>query len=289
MIKKSLLAAFIFFSVHALFVLISQPLPVSQHQWQDNLVKAQQFIYTENTPSVVIIGSSLSSRLSMDSLPESVYNLAFNGGSIYEGLKIISQKDKLPKVVYVEMNVALRKENKKLLDMLYQPILYHLKKFLPSLRDGYQPAGLCLNVIKGAGPSRLSRKNSMDSVDDLGINEDLFKKLLDGEIADNLKVPEDHDLAERFELLKRYIDLLQKKGVKVVFYEIPMNPALQHSARLSSVREAFYKYFSPKQFAYLIVPDWSGYHTTDGEHLRQSEALQYTLFLKSQMERDSQI
>ncbi|HLZ16795.1 MAG TPA: hypothetical protein VKQ08_07135 [Cyclobacteriaceae bacterium] len=42
----------------------------SQHQWQDNLIKAQEYIYGErDTTGDIIVGSSLSCRLAMDSLP----------------------------------------------------------------------------------------------------------------------------------------------------------------------------------------------------------------------------
>lgn len=271
MIKKSLLIALAFLILHAIEVK-AKPMPISQHLWQDNLIKAEHFIYKANPPSDVIVGSSLSTKIKMSMLP-GVGNIAFVGQSIYEGLDILSHQKYLPKNVFIEINIVFRKENERFTSMLFCPVLYNLKKFFPSLREEYQPAGFLYQI-----GNRFIHDKPDATVDDF-----VFKKLLNQEIEKNSKLPDPKIVEESFRTLQHYVHALESKGVNVVFFEMPVNPALYHSPRVSFVRTNFYKYFPPEKYHYIFSPDWSMYHTSDGLHLKPEEALQYTSFFKLQM------
>ena len=63
----------------------------------------------EPTPDVVLVGSSLTNRLSESyfSTPR-LRNLAFAGGSPVTGLEIVAARSQLPKLILVEANVLSR-------------------------------------------------------------------------------------------------------------------------------------------------------------------------------------
>ena len=106
MIKKSIILCISLFLIYTLFIYFLAPKwwTASQHQWQENIVKAQQFSYNKETFQNIIVGSSLSSRLIMDSIPET-YNLSFAGQSIFDGLNIVCNSNKSIKNVFIEINL----------------------------------------------------------------------------------------------------------------------------------------------------------------------------------------
>jgi hypothetical protein len=278
MIKKTFIAAIIFFALHALFVRIL-PISNSQHQWQDNIVKAQHFIYSKDTIQNIIIGSSLSNRLIMDSLPD-YYNFSLQGQSIYEGLHILSKLDRIPPKIYIEMNIILGKENEDFVSSLYSPILYTARKLLPSLKDEYQPVGqigkLMINFLSKINPnSSLLQKPS--------ISGDLFNMMLQHKIDQYSTVPDKELLNNRFSIIQKYVNELEKRGSKVIFFEMPLNEKLYTLVTPVMIREYFYKTFPFEKYNYIKISDYNGYVTRDGIHLEPEEALRYTLYFKSQL------
>src|SRR5690349_5473276 len=107
MIRKSIFVAIILLGIHAL-VARMDVLPAKQYSFQDNIVKAQGFMYGE-TEKNVVVGSSLSEKLAMDSLP-GFYNLSFVGLSIFDGLHLIVSNNKYPRNILIETNLILRPE-----------------------------------------------------------------------------------------------------------------------------------------------------------------------------------
>ena len=73
---------------------------VLTHQWQDNVNKAQQYVY-EKSRDTVMVGTSLSSRIIADSIPM-VTSLSFGGCSVEDGLMIILYKGYTPKFILIE-------------------------------------------------------------------------------------------------------------------------------------------------------------------------------------------
>src|SRR3954463_7333081 len=112
MIKKSFILSLLLVAGYSMLLAYRNPtMSVSNHQWQDNSIKAQNFLYKEHKFERVIVGSSLSSRLVMDSLPH-YSNLCFAGMSVFEGLKLLSVDKELPVFVFIEMNAIFNAEDK---------------------------------------------------------------------------------------------------------------------------------------------------------------------------------
>ncbi|MEO8174620.1 MAG: hypothetical protein ABI581_16110 [Sediminibacterium sp.] len=278
MIKRTLFTALIFLLIYTVFVRLVNPgLYVSQHQWQDNAIKAQNYVYeVSDTVDNVIVGSSLSSRLVMDSLP-GYYNLSFGGLSIFNGLQILSRQQKPLKHVLIEMNVVLREEDRKFSSDLFDPLLFDLKKNILSLRNGKEPFGMI-----GQSLSYLVNKNAgKNSSQTASANNELFEKVLANQVANYTRAQDMDSVTAIFHELKRYVALLQQKGVQVTFFEMPVNQRLCSLPVSMLIKNNFYRNFPPAQYSYIAQPDCSEYKTVDGIHLGYSEALKYTLFLRT--------
>jgi hypothetical protein len=240
MIKKSLIAFITLFILYTIFISLRPKLSSSQHQWQDNVIKAQRYIYNNSdTLNNVIIGSSLSCRLIMDSLP-SFYNLSFGGQSVFDGLKILKNKNKLPKKVFIETNVVLRGESVDFTNSLFSPLSF-LEKYFLSLRADKQPIAISIkyfsalrvrikNFIKTKIQLFLKTKNinqeitqTKEITNPILKHDELFDKMLNLQIASYSKQPDTNLLNKQLLLLTEYVKYLKTNGVKVFFFEMPVN------------------------------------------------------------------
>lgn len=278
MIRKSLLMAFVFLLLHALFVRITH-ISNSQHIWQENINKAQRFLYSKDSMTSVIVGSSLSNRLIMDSLP-GIYNLSLQGQNIYDGLAVIFRKKYMPSTVFIEMNIVLGVENKTFTRSLFSPVTYTIRKYFPSLRNEYQPVGqlgkIAMNAIEKIQPESKLLKS-------VPVSSEMFEKTINLRIREYSVKPDTVVINARRAALRKYVSKLESRGVTVVFFEMPVNERLSKLSMPCCVRQAFYSTFPPDKYTYIPMPDCSEYHTRDGEHLSPEEALRYTTYFKSQI------
>ena len=108
MIKKSLLTALVLLVGYSVFVALSPRVSTqAQHFYYNNLALAQRYLYQANkTSHAVIVGSSLASKIRVDSLA-GFYNLALVGQGVHDGLRIVALAPVLPTDVYLETNMIL--------------------------------------------------------------------------------------------------------------------------------------------------------------------------------------
>lgn len=322
MIKKTIVVFFLLMALYIGWIRIAMPLTkVVQHQWQDNEIKAQNFLYQEGAGSKnVIVGSSLSCRILTDSLSDFT-NLALNGQSLFDGLNIISHKRDLPANVFIEMNVVIRGENKTFTDNLFNPVLFTMREDIPALRDGYQPLGLAgtpatafvratLSAIKtvlvrkkgdpagaaataaaaasptaatsaAAAAAATTTTTARGTAKDA--SSDLFTRLILMQENNYSRPADSVTLYRNLNELARYVDALGRRGVKVYFYEMPIDPHLCELPLERSIREGFYRVFPQEKNGYIPHPDCTGYETSDGLHLKDPDAIRYTSYLKSRL------
>ena len=212
MIKRIISLTIILFITYSFFVISIAPKwwHASQHQWQDNIIKAQNFVYS-NTDSFnnILIGSSLSCLLVMDSLPKT-YNLAFGGQSIFDGLSVLNHTNRIPKNIFIEMNFPLRLENENFTSSINSPLSYYPKKIFSSLREEKQPLGILgMQINHRITEPLLGRIKSFfysNKLPEGGKREkenNMFNKLLQLQIATYVKVPDKQLLKECFDNLKK--------------------------------------------------------------------------------------
>ena len=290
MVKKSVLVFVLLLAAYNLFVVFHPMVGSSQHQWQDNVIKAQKYIYDQSdTLSDVMVGTSHSCVFVMDSLP-SFCNLSFGGLSIFDGLSIIKKKDRLPKSIYIETNVLLRQESDQFTASLFEPIPYYLAMHLACLRADKQPFAVFISYLNAfinrsiffSGPKQT--QVSLGSLPSpIFMRDDFFTKMLRIQVEDYSKIPDKKQLSEKLALLERYVHYFSSKGVKVYFYEMPVNRVLEKLPKALVIREEMHKVFPPDVYNYLTT-DTTSYKTIDGIHLNKTEAIRYTRFFRSGVE-----
>jgi hypothetical protein len=291
MIKKALLTTVILLVLHSLYVsFVATNYDTGQHQWQDNIIKAQNYLYETDNPKGVIVGSSLSARIDESILLGEVHNLAMGGLSIYDGLKVVLEKATLPEYVCVETNLITRPASQDFTNSLLSPVLYPVRKVAPSLREKNQPLGLVtgfildkLNKQERGGKLPASVKDAKKAQQD-----PVFAKVLQMAKEEKQELPDPVLLAERIKEMKDLLGKLEAKGVKVYFFEMPISFGLCDFPFPTHIREQMATHFPTSQYTYFPTPDCSQYNTTDGAHLDPVSVKAFSSWLKGQLEQQEQ-
>jgi hypothetical protein len=281
MIKKTILVFIILFGIYSLVVTLNPGMTATQHQWQENVVKGEKYIYnTSDTVNSVIVGSSLASRIVMDSLPR-FYNLSFAGQGIFDGLEIIKKTGKYPKNVFIETNSILSKHDESFTSTLFSPLSFNVKKYCTPLRSDKQPLAFIFPMIQ----TMLGKKTEHREYEAKAVSNDpkenaMFTKVLEIQVHNYSQGPDTAYLNNQFAMLTNFVADLKSKGVNIVFFEMPLNPNLVELALAKAIRSQFYDHFPENDYHYIKIPDCSNYITTDGLHLNDKEAHWYTSYFK---------
>ncbi len=290
MIRLSLIVAALLFSFYCLFINTHLSMGASQNQWQENIIKAQKYIYNNTSSSNdVMVGTSLSNKLIMDSIPGFI-NLSFSGESIYDGLNIILLKDKLPRSVYIEMNFAFKSQNEEFISSVSNPVLLKVKKHLYALREDKQPLAIfgdftntffVKNMILKTKNSFFARQNVF-----MSSNQSVLGEMIKLQQQKYILEPDTMLVTSCLKKLHPLINRLKKQNVNVVFFEMPVNEQLINMPMAKKVRELFLKEFPIETNNYIFSPkNIADYQTTDGIHLTKSEILTYRSYFKEEIKK----
>jgi hypothetical protein len=256
MIKKSIICFVALSVLHLCLVLANPSMGMATHQWQDNVMKAQQFLYAGKADTVMV-GTSLSGRIIRDSIPF-VKSVSFGGCSVEDGLKIILSKKDVPKLVLLETNLLLIDGNPELVSRITNGVIPKIRHWIPSLREQYEPISLFASLMMNS--TGINPQAGMAKVDMNLLNESINRH-----IADDRLMPEEW-IKRRGETIKALIAGLERKGTRFVFFEMPVNERLLHLKKNDQIRSFVKKEFPTSKYLYL-PSDTSKYLTTDGEHL----------------------
>ncbi len=263
----------------------------SQHQWQDNVVKGQEYIYSAHKEDLkVIAGSSLSARLVMDSMPPEFCNLSFGGQSMFDGLSIVLNSSPKPKQVYIEMNMIKKEGNPAFVNTLFTPVFYYIREELFFMQEKNQPITFIGNyLIPGAATHAIDPFSNLflnpfldefkgNRVSAIGTQNGFENKLIEQEKKE-FSIPfKDDVIRKKFRYLKEAITHLTEDKVQVIFFEMPMHPALESSVEMIYERKLFHEYFPSNSYHYLPKPDYADFTTTDGIHMAGESALKFTKY-----------
>lgn len=292
MIKKTLIIFLILFGAHTVIVsYIANPdRYISEHQWQDNQIKTQKYLFTDlDSVDAIIVGSSLSERIHMNMLPH-FYNLGLLGLGPIDGMSVVKAKGKYPQYVFVEINHIDRQISDELKNSIENPLMTPLRHHLISLRDGKQPMGFIAIpygqkataygvYLMQTALTSISPKHQL--ADTTNTSVDMVDKMLAQSIEYQNKIPDNLDI--QIGLLKEYVDIMSQNGSTVIFFEMPIQPQLCGLPRSVAIRNKVYKAFPENEYKYINVPECGDYTTTDGEHLDFSSAQKYTEYLVNQI------
>lgn len=283
MIKKSLIIFAIMFALFNIAATYTRPDDkYAQSDFQRNMIKADQYIYSDQEYKAVILGSSLAHRIATDSLP-GFYNLALSGMSVYDGGAVLLSREVLPKMVFIEINVIHRPKSESFSQEFESPAYAFFKRIFPSLRTENQPVILFkkgidqLKTLSRKKPVLQARKGTKVVVNNY-LPQKTFKPLLAIQIKDYNK--RDTALANKaIASLQQLITKIESRGSKVVLFEMSVNPVIQQSPKATLIRELIAKNFS--RYPFIAIPS-TNFKTRDGLHLAQKEAVDYTLYFKEQ-------
>jgi hypothetical protein len=174
----------------------------------------------ESTPGLVLVGSSMTYRLYEGYFQTPVRNLALSGGSPLTGLAIIASYEKLPRTVLVETNIIARPLDGALVSAFgrndgepyiwFRPTraviskLFYWFKYRPEAVD----AGTLLQ-----GPAE--DHDIAASVSE--VEQEYAGDLHDAEMVGNI------------ETMKDLVRRLERRGCRVMFFEMPFPPPLNES------------------------------------------------------------
>ena len=240
----------------------------SQHHWQDNVITAQRYIYSSSPHPVVVVGSSISTRLL--ELPPDYYNLAFGSGCSLTGITIVLRKADCPQLVLIETNVLMGVD-RAFVAKLYNPVLYPLKRYVISLQEEYNPLNVLMTLWLGK-PSEAPAANGAKSQPQ--VPRDVLQIAIDRAntpINDHFR----NEVGSQLDTLDRLVKSLMAKKSVPVFYWMPAHPEVSAAPMNQYQRSALLKRFPDDHYHWIpdVPPD--RYQTTDGVHLGPSEALEY--------------
>ena len=273
MIKKSIICFIIFASLHLCFVIINPSLGIATHQWQDNIIKAQQYIYAEKSDTVMV-GTSLSARIIRDSIPF-VKSVSFGGCSVKDGLKLILSKDDAPKFVLVETNLILSGVSSKLVSKQTEGIIPVIRRQFPSLREQYEP--ICLFASLMMSSTGINAQAGKKKVNKNLLNESIKRRIEEDEPIPVGKAE------SRIREIKQLIKELEGRGTQFFFFEMPVNERVLHLRSYEQTREITQREFPTDKYIYL-PSDTTKYLTTDGIHLDYEGQQRFSHFFKMNIE-----
>jgi len=268
----------ILIATYTVLLVISRPeIRSGQHQWQDNLVVAQNFVSDSALYSVVIVGSSLSTRLK--GLPSSYYNLACGGMDSITGMTVVLRSGARPKMVLLEAQTLMGR-NLQFIATVFSPWA-ELRDYLPLLQERYKPMNLFLSLI-GAHPAKPKPKEIMNPAPAPP------RELVEFH-ARNVDIPvtEQHrcqfvaNLEELADLMAR----ARARGILPVLVDFPVPPEVQAGQMVRYQHRAFLERFPPSKFHWIFLANADiPIGTTDGLHLSPHSGHPFAKFLVRQVD-----
>jgi hypothetical protein len=294
MIKKIFLVTCFAFLAYSAVLYVRNPPYVCQSMWQANVANMQEFIFGTSKRKNVIVGSSLSGASLSSIRSEDYYVLSFGGATLYDGLELIKKGKVIPKMIFIEANYY-HNTSYVLMDLnksTFMPIMFDLKKNIPALQEKYQPMNVLLPFVLNKIIFLLinDEKSSNDKKPCSTIlnkpRETLRERLVFEEFLKIQKkkynwVPDKKTIDASCKRLEKYVVYFRKSGVKIAFFEMPVDKCLCSAPLAEYLRENLRKHFRPGDYYYIPMPDCSLYNTGDGIHLdNQSASMYKKYFLK---------
>ena len=235
------------------------------NQWQTNILKAQNFSFSDKEWDVVLVGSSMAYNVPIEKLSNGAFNLAFAGGATNTGLEMVCKVQKYPKVILIEANeTVLRGIDDKLMKKTDKWI-----RTLPFLQEMNRPDVVFFQTMQYAKRKIKGEKNILPVDRDEPVESALKRQ----QEASQKNVDETL-LKEKLNEIKKRVSELEQAGVKVIFIEPPNHISLFGTIREKQVHDLFLEKFPQDKYDWFFV-DWNNYKTNDGIHLGAMSANKY--------------
>jgi hypothetical protein len=267
--RNSSLLALLFFVAYGIFIEFG-PKPAqtkTQSMWQNNQLQIEEFFRAEKTPEVGIIGSSLAERLDFKGDSSCIYNMALGGESALTGLSALARSARIPRKVFIEINVPERGINKDLID--------RATGVLPKLSSIFYIENMPINLLYSF--LLQTKKNNFASE----VNEAVRQNGLSLQRQSYSQTLTSETLAENLAEFRAIVSALESKGAKIIFFEMPVHPDLENTPRAVQIRTDFKHAFPINQFiGFDELSNGLTIKTGDGLHLLPDEAKNVVLIFK---------
>ncbi|MBN1967952.1 MAG: hypothetical protein JXR48_18050 [Candidatus Delongbacteria bacterium] len=284
MIKRTLIFTTILLVIWQILISFI-PLRFSLHQWQENISQAENFLFDVKNIDYLIVGSSLSKRIVINSLPE-FYNLSFGGQSYLDGLNLLEIKKIMPKKIFIEVNYIDRDEDKNFQNLLTSSLMNNLKKELTFLRSDKQPLTyLSVGIKELLRVTKRSLSGNpviQESEKEVNSKDAILEKMLILQ-SKNYSIIDTNNINNYLSKLKSLVNNLESRGIEIVFFEMPVNENLVHLQRTTYIRSKIINDFCNNKF--IVQSDTVHYKTSDALHLTANEAEMFTMYFKGELNR----
>jgi len=152
-----------------------------------------------------------------------------------------------------------------MLDRLFYPILWKIKKYIPALKEKYQPLSVIASKIKG------SYGKTHDEYMNMSRNDSVFEMTIVRHINNYNQPLEDYK--NELNQLKSLVNYFERKGVRIIFFEMPLYKKLANSIKAANQRNIIKNNFNNR---WLELESNKEYITTDGIHLIYKSAYDFS-------------
>ena len=237
-----------------------------QSQWQDNRYAIETYLRDSKTAitqhAVVLVGSSLTKRLIFEEDSRCVFNLAFNGDSALTGLSVIANSYKPPRVAFVEINVPSLGHN--------QELIAQSSGLLTQLSAVFHIENMPMNLATSYLYSSRNRDADRDVIE---VTEPVRLNAIAHQVPRYKNTLPSGILNKNMSEFDRLVRVIESKGTRVIFFEMPIFQDLEYSPRAVQTREAFHGTFPNHEFlTYQDLAKGETIKTSDGLHLLRNEA-----------------
>lgn len=256
-------------------------LPLGHHripgQVRANHHRAQKYVLKAPEKIEVIAGSSMSDRLDERLLGTGRAKLTFPGGGPLTALEILDQADRVPAVLWFESNLIVRDADETLVKDATAAWRVALRDRSPAFTEAGRPSAFGVGILRTAVGRACWMVPALAGAapQDAGppaLDPAVFEGMMKANRLHLSKKPDPAWLERRVELIGGHVDALERRGCKVVFYEMPAESSLKDLAEPAAIRAAMKARFPAGKYRWLDLSRDTPWQTTDGIHLTAPEA-----------------
>lgn len=281
---KLLLSSLLLFGAFALIVdFPNYPWKVTypEHQWDRNVLKAEEFLLNNAHCKNIILGSSMASKIDASILGSDWCNLAFDGQSAYDGLDLLLLSELEPQIVLIEANVLERGANTFFLEKLRNPINSYLMQHFAIFKTKNKPTQYIRDPVKYQLISPLLRYWPEHQS---GHSE---KPVLKEQILISQRKYQSRALSKEEEerITNLFADLVALNDSKVLFFFMPSHESLCDLNWELELKRMLAEKIGKENI--IDAPNCTEYKTSDAVHLDRESALRFSGFLQSNLKTKS--
>lgn len=259
----------------------------------DYFIKAERFVYNDTVQDldIVMVGTSLSAHYHVANLNYSKFqNLSMTGRCAIDGIGVINGSGKYPKVLLIETNLFDNNVDSVMLQKVFYPLMTDLKKNGFFLQREYKLHNTIPDVVYNLNEkivASIATKTKLYSLNaklqsDANVNW-LENHIRQHNIQFHSTIADTLSIYNRYLLLKKHVQHLQAKGIKVILFETPVVNAIAHSERTAYKHSLMVYMAKELSLPYVSAPNIEQYQPYlakgDGIHMSDTGIKAYSQFL----------